>query len=117
MWGDNSNQEHEGPGRLPTFAMLKKIHPYVRQHLGIFGLAFFLALLGVGFILAQPLIFKRIVDIDFPSGDPFQLMRSSLMYLGTVLFAGYIHARDEEQGAVHVALEAAHLAASVAWPE
>jgi len=86
MWGDNSNQEHEGPGRLPTFAMLKKIHPYVRQHLGIFGLAFFLALLGVGFILAQPLIFKRIVDIDFPSGDPFQLMRSSLMYLG--LMAG-----------------------------
>jgi ATP-binding cassette, subfamily B, multidrug efflux pump len=85
MWDDERDLEGDQKGRIPTFAMLRKIHPYVKEHLSLFALAFLLALVGVSMILAQPVIFKRIVDVDFPSGDLSSLMRSSLIYLGLMV--------------------------------
>jgi ATP-binding cassette subfamily B multidrug efflux pump len=88
MWWDDNREDLNQPdqGTLPTWDMLRRIHPYVRPHLAWFALAFLLALLGVGLILMQPVIFKHIIDVDFPKGDLNSLMRSALGYLG--LLAG-----------------------------
>jgi len=84
MWWDNDigTEEQESSTTLPTMQMLQRIHPYVRPHLPVFALAFGLALLGVAMILMQPVIFRKIIDVDFPSGDLRLLMRSSLAYFG-----------------------------------
>jgi ATP-binding cassette, subfamily B, multidrug efflux pump len=90
MWWDHDDDftQPESADTLPTWQMLRRVHPYVRRHLPAFGLAFLLALIGVAMILGQPLIFKRIVDVDFPSGDLDRLMRSALAYLGLLVGGG-----------------------------
>lgn len=86
MWWERDNEIEPQAGALPTWSMLRRVHPYVRPHLPVFLAAFLLALLGVGLMLLQPVIFKRIVDVDFPAGDTGGLLRSALAYLG--LMAG-----------------------------
>jgi ABC-type multidrug transport system fused ATPase/permease subunit len=88
MWWHDDFSDDEQQGSLPTFKMLKSIHPYVRKHIFVFSLAFILALIGVGMILMQPIIFKRIVDIDFPSGNVSSLMRSAFYYLLLLIGGG-----------------------------
>jgi len=90
MWYDDDKDftHDESQDTLPTWQMLRRVHPYVRPRLGAFLAAFALALVGVAMILGQPLIFKRIVDVDFPARDIGRLMRSSLAYLGLLVGGG-----------------------------
>ncbi|MFA7331529.1 MAG: ABC transporter ATP-binding protein [Candidatus Delongbacteria bacterium] len=92
MWWDRDNETEAQAGALPTWGMLRRVHPYVRPHLPRFGLALLLALAGVGLMLLQPVIFKRIVDVDYPAKDMGGLLTSvgvytALLALGT-LFSG-----------------------------
>ena len=86
MWWERDQSTEPEAGALPTWTMLRRIHPYVRPHLPAFAVAVALALGGVALMLLQPVIFKRIVDVDFPAGDLPGLLRSALTYLG--LLAG-----------------------------
>jgi ABC-type multidrug transport system fused ATPase/permease subunit len=87
MWWERDQSTEPEVGALPTWAMLRRIHPYVKPHLPAFGAAFALAMLAVAFTLVQPLIFKHIVDVDFPAKDLAGLSRSALLYLA-LLTAG-----------------------------
>ena len=86
MWWERDQSTEPEAGALPTWSMLRRVHPYVRPHLSVFSLAFALALAGVWLVLLQPIVFKHIVDVDFPQGDLGGLLRSALAYLA--LLAG-----------------------------
>jgi len=85
MWWERDQSTEPEAGALPTLGMLRRIHPYVKPHLPVFAAAFVLAMLGVAFTLLQPLIFKHIVDVDFPAKDLAGLSRSALLYLGLLV--------------------------------
>jgi ATP-binding cassette subfamily B multidrug efflux pump len=88
MWWDRDNETEEQAGALPTWSMLRRVHPYVKPHLPMFSLAFLLALAGTGLILLQPVVFKRIVDVDFPALDAQGLLRSAMVYLALMVLGG-----------------------------
>jgi ATP-binding cassette subfamily B protein len=88
MWWERDNEVEPEAGALPTWTMLRRVHPYVKPHLPVFGLAFLLALAGVALTLLQPVIFKRIVDVDFPAKDLGGLMGSASVYLALMVLGG-----------------------------
>jgi len=88
MWWERDNEVEPEAGALPTWAMLRRVHPYVRPHLPVFLAAFVLALAGVGLALLQPVVFKKIIDEDFAHSDLPGLMRSALLYLGLMVGGG-----------------------------
>ena len=53
-----------------------------------FALAFGLGLIGVALTLGQPLVFKRIIDVDVPGEDMRGLALSALAYFGLMLGSG-----------------------------
>ncbi|MBN2170027.1 MAG: ABC transporter ATP-binding protein [Candidatus Krumholzibacteriota bacterium] len=89
MWWDHEDlNEQETQERLPTLDMFRRVWPYVRPHRLSFGAAFFLGLVGVAFVLGQPLMFKRIIDVNVPAADLRGLLLSALAYLGLMIGAG-----------------------------
>ena len=89
MWWDQDDlNEQETQERLPTLDMFRRVWPYVRPHRLAFGAAFLLGLVGVAFVLGQPLVFKRIIDVNVPAGDLRGLLLSALAYLGLMIGAG-----------------------------
>ena len=88
MWWERDSSDLDEAGRLPTWEMFRRIHPYVRPHLAAFLTAFALGLIGVALHLGQPLVLRRIIDVDVPGGDLGGLFRSALLYLGLMVGMG-----------------------------
>ncbi|MDP6418242.1 MAG: ABC transporter ATP-binding protein [Candidatus Krumholzibacteria bacterium] len=90
MWWHDSHglDDKELQGRLPTWDMLRRVAPYVREHRLAFGVSFLLSLVAVAMTLGQPLLFKHIIDVDVPSGDLSSLFRTALAYLGLMIGSG-----------------------------
>ena len=88
MWWDRDDSDLDEQGRLPTWEMFRRIHPYVRPHLTAFFLAFGLGLVSVALHLGQPLVLRHIIDVDVPGGDLGGLFRSALTYLGLMVGMG-----------------------------
>ena len=91
MWDDDSGfEEHEAPPRLPTLSLFRRVWPYLRPHRWAFLGALLLTLVGVCLVVLQPMIFRLIVDKDFPSGDVSSLLRHASLYLGLMVAGGRI---------------------------
>jgi len=88
-WSDHHGMDDkELDSRLPTLDMLRRVMPYIRPHRWAFLLSFSLSLVAVAMTLGQPLIFKRIIDVNVPAGDMQGLFRSALAYLGLMIGSG-----------------------------
>jgi len=88
-WSDHHGMDdRELDSRLPTLEMLRRVGPYVRPHRGAFLVSFALSLAAVAMTLGQPLLFKRIIDVNVPAGDLHGLFLSSLGYLGLMIGSG-----------------------------
>ena len=93
MWDDDSGfEEHEAPPRLPTLSLFRRVWPYLRPHRWAFLGALLLTLVGVCLVVLQPMIFRLIVDKDFPSGDVSSLLRHASLYLGLMVAGGLVSA-------------------------
>jgi ABC-type multidrug transport system fused ATPase/permease subunit len=93
MWDDDTlDEEHDAPPRLPSVSLLRRVWPYLKPHRWAFLLAVVLSLTGVGLVVVQPMIFRLIVDHDFPSGDVSSLMRHASWYLGLMVAGGLVGA-------------------------
>lgn len=88
MWWDRDNETEPEAGALPTWTMLRRVHPYIRPHLPVFTLAFLLALTGVGLTLLQPIFFRYIVDWNLPGKDLPGLMGNAGLYLASMVLGG-----------------------------
>lgn len=88
MWWDRDSSDLDEAGRLPTWEMFRRLHPYVRPHLAAFLTAFALGLVAVALHLGQPLVLRHIIDVDVPGGDRGGLFRSALVYLGLMVGMG-----------------------------
>lgn len=88
MWWDRDSSDLDEAGRLPTWEMFRRLHPYVRPHLAAFLTAFALGLVAVALHLGQPLVLRHIIDVDVPGGDRGGLFRSALVYLALMVGMG-----------------------------
>ena len=88
MWWERDSSDLDEAGRLPTWEMFRRLHPYVRPHLAAFLTAFALGLVGVALHLGQPLVLRHIIDVDVPGGELGGLFRSALLYLGLMVGMG-----------------------------
>lgn len=88
MWWDRDGSDLDEAGRLPTWEMFRRLHPYVRPHLAAFLTAFALGLVAVALHLGQPLVLRHIIDVDVPGGDRGGLFRSALVYLALMVGMG-----------------------------
>ncbi len=84
-WNDYPDDFDDESTSLPTKEMLRRVLPYIRPYKRIFIVSFFLALLGVGLVLLQPVILRHIIDSDIPSGEFNNLARSGLLFLGVMV--------------------------------
>jgi len=75
-------------GKLPTGTMFARVYPYLKPHRAAFLFAFCCSLLAVAMTLGQPLLLKRIIDVNVPGGDLRGLFYSSLGYLGLMVGSG-----------------------------
>jgi len=90
-WHDDYGMDDtELDSRLPSGTMLARVYPYLRPHLGSFLLAFSFSIAAVIMTLGQPLVLKRIIDVNVPAGDLHGLFRSSMAYLGLMVGSGLV---------------------------
>ncbi len=91
-WDDDPHEEQEADHRLPTREMFVRVWPFLRPHRWTFLAALLLTLVGVSLVLAQPVIFRLIVDHDFPEKDLQSLLRHASIYLGLMIGGSAISA-------------------------
>ena len=87
-WHHGIGEEEEEENRLPSWAMIRRLYPFVRPHLLSFGAAFILGMVGVGMILMQPIVLRRMIDVDFANKDTEGLFSSALTYVGLLTGGG-----------------------------
>jgi len=72
----------EGERKLSTFTLLRRIWPYVREHLSSFILAAVLLLAAAAGELAGPLILRKVIDTAIPSGSTGMIAGLSALFAG-----------------------------------
>ncbi|MEM7260929.1 MAG: ABC transporter ATP-binding protein [Planctomycetota bacterium] len=88
MWWHHAEDDEDQESRLPSWTMLRRIFPFVRPHLKSFIFAFALGIFGVAMILGQPIVLKRMIDVDFAAKDTSGLFRSAGIYLALLVGGG-----------------------------
>jgi ATP-binding cassette subfamily B protein len=82
---DSSHEE--GERKLSTFALLRRIWPYVKEHLSSFILAAVLLLAAAAGELAGPLILRKVIDTAIPSGSTGMIAGLSALFAGIFVFS------------------------------
>ncbi|HDR04334.1 MAG TPA: ABC transporter ATP-binding protein [Candidatus Marinimicrobia bacterium] len=91
-WNDYEDDFNDDmPGGLSVKAIFQRIWPFIQPYRRTFCFSFFLGLLGVALVLYQPVLLKRIFDIDLPSGEYRRVLLTGLIFLATMLGSAVIN--------------------------
>jgi ATP-binding cassette subfamily B multidrug efflux pump len=86
-WDDDDHPEDEGYVRHQKIsALARKLLPLLATRKLVFAAAMVIILVGLAAELAAPLVIRRILDVDVPSGDTNAVARSALIF--AALFTG-----------------------------
>ncbi len=89
MWWDHDDTFEDATASMPFGKLLKRVLPYLRPWRWRFVGSFILALGGVATILAQPVVFRDMVDLiinsEYNSDQLRPLMGLSFRYLGLMV--------------------------------
>jgi ATP-binding cassette subfamily B multidrug efflux pump len=88
MWWDDDFSLDDDQDKTYSFKeMVSGVYPFVKPYGRTFIYALIWALFGVLLVLIQPIILKRIIDQDIPSGDFSGLVKSATLYLITMVLS------------------------------
>ncbi|MCF6239373.1 MAG: ABC transporter ATP-binding protein/permease [Candidatus Marinimicrobia bacterium] len=88
MWWDEDFSLDDDQTKTYSFKeMVRGVFPYVKPYKRTFFYALVWAFVGVILVLVQPLILKRIIDVDIPGGDFVSLAWSASLYLVTMVLS------------------------------
>jgi ATP-binding cassette, subfamily B, multidrug efflux pump len=85
---DFSDEQSKG---LSVKAIFQRVWPFIRPYRRTFYFSFFLGLMGVGLVLYQPVLLKRIFDVDIPSGEYRGILLTGSIFLATMLGSAIIN--------------------------
>ncbi len=87
-------EEHHSSSLRKRVAALRRVLPYARPYLSSFVLGGIFMLITTAASVFQPLLFRRIFDVNLPAKDSFGVIISSSIFLGLLgiaTFFRYLH--------------------------